>query len=149
MNPDILKEILDSHRSFILSNAKNGKRANLQDAYLQRANLRGANLRGAYLQEANLEEAYLQGANLRGAYLPGAYLEGAYLPGANLEEAYLQGANLEEAYLYGANLEESEFTIEIREVYCFANASFSEKHIPWLVLHPRFGEWMKELKIKP
>ena len=149
MNPDILKEILDSHRSFILSNAKNGKRANLQGAYLPGANLTGANLRGAYLPGANLEEAYLQGANLRGANLQEANLRGANLRGANLQGAYLQGANLEEAYLYGANLEESEFTIEIREANSFANASFSEKHIPWLVLHPRFGEWMKKLKIKP
>ncbi len=139
MNPVKLKDILDSHRSFILSNGENGTRANLEGANLQRANLRGV-----YLQEA-----YLRGANLRGANLYGAKLQGAYLYEANLQEANLQGANLYGANLEGANLEESEFTIEIREANSFAYASFSEKHIPWLVLHSRFGEWMNELKIKP
>ena len=75
-----LAEVLADHRKWRAGDG--GKRADLQDAYLQRANLQDANLQGAnlqraYLQRANLQDANLQDANLRGAYLQDANLRGA------------------------------------------------------------------------
>ena len=78
------------------------------------------------------ERANLQGANLRHAYLHEAYLRGADLRGADLRRADLRGAK---------------FTLEIRECYSFEGAQVSEDQLPWLVLHPRFGEWVKGLRI--
>ena len=104
MEPANLKEILDAHREWRLSDGERGNRAylagaNLADAYLAGANLADAYLTGAYLAGADLTGAYLTGANLTGANLTGANLAGAYLTGANLA-----GANLAGAYLAGADL---------------------------------------------
>lgn len=139
MDSDQLKEILASHKRWIQTGGNQGKRAELY-----RANLEGADLHGAYLYRASLD-----GANLQEANLEGANLLGAYLYRANLLGAYLHGADLQGAYLQEADLREAKFTIEIREVFSFEKAQVSEMQLPWLVLHPRFGEWMKSLKINP
>ena len=93
-----------------------------------------------------LESKGTQGkrADLLGANLYRANLQRAYL-----QRAYLREANLSEANLYEADLREAKFTIEIREVLSFEKAQVSEMQLPWLVLHPSFGEWMKSLKINP
>ncbi len=77
--PKKLREILEAHRKWVDSEAKEGERAdlheaNLEKAYLNRANLQKANLRGANLQRADLRGANLQGADLQWGNLRGAYL---------------------------------------------------------------------------
>jgi len=52
LKPSELNTILEQHRLWIESDQKQGKRANLQDAYLRGACLQGAYLRGADLQGA-------------------------------------------------------------------------------------------------
>jgi uncharacterized protein YjbI with pentapeptide repeats len=89
-----LSLILDQHKLWSESLGLQGKRANLQSAYLARA----------YLGGANLWRAILTGANLRGADLPVANLTDANLTDANLWRANLTGANLRGADLSGANL---------------------------------------------
>ena len=100
-----LKSILASHKLWLDSKGKGGRRAILKGADLESANLEGANLKDAYLYYAYLEGANLEGANLEGAYLKGANLEDANLERANLEDANLERANLKNANLEGANLE--------------------------------------------
>jgi len=121
MNANEIKEILDLHEKW-LNGLKDGKRADLREAYLQgaylqqadlqeanlrEANLQQADLRGAYLQQADLQEANLQRAHLRGAYLQQAHLQEANLRGADLQGADLQGAYLQEADLQEADLREA------------------------------------------
>ncbi len=96
---DELKEILEAHETWVQSEGKEGKLANLEGANLEGADLRGADLRGAKLQNA-----ILQGADLRGAILLGTNLQEANLERANLRGAILQGANLRDAKLQGASL---------------------------------------------
>ena len=135
-----LKTILEQHELWLVSNEKEGKRAdltradltgadliraNLRGACLYGANLTGADLRGANLTNANLTDADLTGADLTGAILTGAILTsailtsadltgsnftGAYLYGSNLTGSNFTGANLTGAYLYGSNLTGSNFT---------------------------------------
>ena len=99
MEASKLKEILDQHRLWIVTNGVQGERADLKDADLRGASLYRANLGGANLRGANLTRANLRGANLTGAKLSRTNLTGANLEGANLYRAYLTGA-----YLTGANL---------------------------------------------
>jgi hypothetical protein len=104
-----IQKTLEDHKLWVLTEGKEGVRANLRGAYLRGANLRGAylrdailcgaNLRGADLRGTDLSDANLSGANLSDANLRYAYLHGAYLRGANLHGAYLHGA-----YLHGADL---------------------------------------------
>ena len=108
MNANEIKEILDLHEKW-LNGLKDGKRADLreaylQGAYLQQADLQEANLQRAHLRGAYLQQAHLQEANLRGADLQGADLQGAYLQEADLQEADLREANLRGADLQGADL---------------------------------------------
>ena len=126
MKPSELKAILKDHKLWIQSDGKQGKRANLQDAYLH----------GAHLQDANLQDADLRGANLRGADLEDA----------NLQDANLRGANLEDADLEGANLQDAKFTTNLKKVRWLDNATFSQDQIPWVVLHPKYPELAPFLK---
>ena len=115
INGRSLKDILDLHELFLISNGKEGERANLIGADLEDVNLEGANLKyadliGTDLIGANLKYANLIGADLYNAYLKDANLYGAYLYNANLEDTNLEGANLIGANLFraklvGANLE--------------------------------------------
>ena len=101
-----LQGILDNHKSWVVGDE--GKRADLQGAYLQDADLRGADLRGANLR----------GADLRGADLQDAYLRGADLQRANLQRADLQYANLQDAHLQGANLQGANFDFSCWPLRC-------------------------------
>ena len=57
-----LSKILEEHENWNRTHKKEGKCADLCDAYL-----RGADLEGSNLQGVNLEEAYIEGVNLEGA----------------------------------------------------------------------------------
>ena len=100
-----LQQILTDHAKWLTTNGAEGRRADLEDAYLRDADLEDAYLRDADLRDADLRYANLRCANLRGAYLRGADLEDANLEGANLYCANLRGANLRGANLRGADLE--------------------------------------------
>ena len=113
-----LKNILSEHKTWLKTNGKKGKRANLEGfdlkggsffkVELQKARLCRANLKRAYLGDANLEAADLEGANLQDANLESANLSSANLKYANLKYASLDGTDLSGANLRNANLEEAE-----------------------------------------
>ena len=103
ISPEQLSEIRRTHRKWLESGQKEGRRADLSNANLEEANLGGA----------NLEEANLEGAYLKGAYLVKANLEGANLKGANLEEANLEGAILLRTNLTAAEGVTSEQLLEV------------------------------------
>ena len=104
MEASKLKEILDQHRLWIVTNGVQGERAIIIDADLRGADLRGADLRNARLYRADLKSVNLTHANLKSADLDSANLSGANLSGANLSGANLCGANLYDANLTGAYL---------------------------------------------
>ena len=62
MDENKLNSILEDHYKWLLSDYKDGSRANLEGANLEGANLIGANLEGADLEDANLEGADLEDA---------------------------------------------------------------------------------------
>jgi hypothetical protein len=114
-----MKTFTPAELAVILTDHKNGKIADLSDAYLRGAclsdadlrgaclsyaYLRGADLFGAHLRDADLSYAYLSGADLRSADLRNADLSGAYLIGADLRHADLRDADLSDANLSGADL---------------------------------------------
>jgi uncharacterized protein YjbI with pentapeptide repeats len=117
--PEIAR-ILEEHRRWRESDAKEGKRGDLSYAnlfmqtadelWLPYGNLRGArfmssslrnavlsnaDLRGASLNDADLRDASLGESDLRGAYLRNAKLAGAYLVHADMSGAIMDGAILE------------------------------------------------------
>ncbi len=92
MPDEELGKILEAHRMWVDSEAKEGARANLIEANLQEADLVGAELEKADLIAANLQEADLRGANLQKANLGRANLQEADLYEANLQGANLNGA---------------------------------------------------------
>ena len=94
-----LFSILQEHQLWVLSNGKNGKKADLSGANLTGKNLRDANLKRADLSGADLSKADLSGANLRGADLTGADLTDSNLTKANLTTAILKNADLTRAQL--------------------------------------------------
>jgi len=94
-----LFSILQEHQLWVLSNGKNGRKADLSGANLTGKNLRDANLKRADLSGADLSKADLSGANLRGADLSGADLTDSDLTKANLTTAILKNADLTRARL--------------------------------------------------
>ncbi len=122
-----LKSILASHKLWIDSKYKEGKRANLRNADLEGADLKGANLVQANLSGANLYAANLEDANLYAATLEGANLAYANLSGASLVNADLEGADLVNANLEDANLEGAIVTgTEKEKVESSLRAKFDE-----------------------
>ena len=99
--PDKLSSILNEHKKWILSNAREGccanfSNADLSDASLHNADLHHVDFTDANLSRANLSGAYLRDANFSGADFSGAYLSGSYLRDANFRGADLSRANLNE-----------------------------------------------------
>ena len=84
-----LENILSNHKKWLVTNKKEGKKANL----------RGAELIGVQLYETDLSEADLRGANLTKAKLIGTKLYRADLRNVILISAKLKGADLREADL--------------------------------------------------
>ena len=136
MEASKLKEILDQHKLWLVTNEVQGKRANLEGANLRGANVRGANLEGADLGYANLGYADLTGANLNRANLNRANLTGANLTVANLSGANLVGAILEGAILYSANLEGANLMGANLSGAYLSNANLSNAILPdisWII----------------
>ena len=69
MDENKLNSILEDHYKWLLSDYKDGSRANLEGADLEDADLEGADLRDANLRDANLKGANLIGADLEDANL--------------------------------------------------------------------------------
>jgi uncharacterized protein YjbI with pentapeptide repeats len=107
------EETLASHREWIESQGKNGRKADFANAQLDGVELISVNLRQADLHYANLRGTDLLLADLRDACLVRADLEECCLVGTNLEGANLEGATLESSLglvsrqLAGANLREA------------------------------------------
>ena len=113
------EEKLASHKEWVESRGRAGRKADLAEADLQQADLINVNLRHADLQGANLKNADLLLADLRDACLVRANLEECCLVGANLEGANLEGANLDGAMgllprqLAGTNLHDASLPDQI------------------------------------
>jgi uncharacterized protein YjbI with pentapeptide repeats len=115
MPQDLLQRVLADHRTWLDSDGKSGKKADLSHAQLQglslwRADLREADLSDANLQGADLDHARLRAANLRHASMESASLWQASLRGADLSYAGLQRAKLDHADLSGATLHNADLT---------------------------------------
>jgi uncharacterized protein YjbI with pentapeptide repeats len=110
-----LKNILDEHLRWVITEGKAGKLANVKNWKLDKLNLQMENLPFAKLQFVSLRDANLSGINFRkadllkgsfaGACLEGADLVGANLAGGDLSFSECMGANFTDANLEGANLE--------------------------------------------
>ena len=134
-----LDQILQQHKLWLESDGHEGARAHLEDA-----DLRGSDLRGAELQAANLRRANLRRADLRDVDLRGADLQGS-----DLREADLRGADLEGAGPWDADLRAAQFSTNIRHCHGFAGAKFTADALPWLILHPKWAEMQKTVRINP
>ena len=116
-----LEEALGSHREWVESQGRTGRKANFANANLEGTELIGVNLRYADLQDANLSSADLLLADLRDACLVRANLQESCLVGANLEGANLEGASLDSAMgllprqLAGANLRAASVPAQIQD----------------------------------
>lgn len=104
-----LKQILEDHKTFLITGGTEGKQADLSEANLHGINLYEADLQFANLTKTNLANAILIRANLRGAILEGADLTGtrlanAYMGYSTLTNAILYTADLSGANLFGADL---------------------------------------------
>ena len=107
-----LREVIDAHGQWLLSDLDKGCRANLSDFDLSERNLASADLRFALLDHcnltnANLNHARLDDADFTGANLTNASLRLTSLARANLDRATLTKtdftcATLREAILVGA-----------------------------------------------
>ncbi len=84
---------VENHASWLQSDGKVGKRADLRGM-----NMVGLNLDGADLSGANLSQANLARASLRGARLICTDLRGANLNQADLKDADFRGALLDQAF---------------------------------------------------
>ena len=104
INAEGLSRLLAEHQKWLDTNGRQGRRANLQGAWLNRADLQNADLSSANLQGAMLMAANLEGAKLTSANFRGSRLENASLKKAELWHADLQGADLSSSTLQGADL---------------------------------------------
>jgi uncharacterized protein YjbI with pentapeptide repeats len=84
---------LESHASWVASDGRAGKRADLEGWNLVGLNLDGAELSGASLAGANMARC-----SLRGARLICTDLRGANLSGADIKDADFRGAMLDQAF---------------------------------------------------
>lgn len=130
---------MQEHQLWVLSNGKNGRKADLSGANLTGKNLRDANLKRADLSGADLSKADLSGANLRGADLTDSNLTKANLTTAILKNADLtrarlnmailiktdlRGVNLNRAFLNKTDLEGANFDAEF-----LGNFALSTDHL--------------------
>lgn len=100
-------EALTSHKGWLESKGRLGKRLDLSNALLKDIDLSDADLRRCILSGAYLAHATLINADLSGADLTDADLEKANLIRANLSKSQLQNANLTNAVLIEAIIRES------------------------------------------
>ena len=119
-----LFSILQEHQLWVLSNGKNGRKADLSGANLTGKNLRDANLKRADLSGADLTDSDLTKANLTTAILKNADLTRARLNMAILIKTDLRGVNLNRAFLNKTDLEGANFDAEF-----LGNFALSTDHL--------------------
>lgn len=144
---------LDSHKTWLESDRKEGGPADLSGKDLRFVDFSGLDLSGAILDGANLErasmahckfvEASVQRANLSLADITGTDFSGANLTGANLsdtaavlgfENAILDGANLQRVkypgcYFRGSSLQNVEFRHAMLEGADFSGANMASAEL--------------------
>lgn len=97
---------------------------------------------GAELQGSNFFRSVLKLVDFEGANLEYANLERADLCGSNLLNTNLSGATLQCSGLRGAQIDRN-----IAQCWSFGKATFSPDALPWLMLHPTWGEVKNTVKI--
>ena len=131
MNRDVLEEMLADHKRYVLSGGgKEGDKLSLPNENLSNMDFSGMDLSGASFTSADLSWADFRGANLTDVNF---YC--ANLTGANLSDTNLTGAQLSSANFTGAKLPPS-----IRHCWNFHHAAFPADALPWLILHPKWGD---------
>ena len=140
----VFDEILRQHNEWLISDGKEGRRANLHsldlrhivfgDANLQQSNMRativsGVDLSRAILVEADLTEATLEGVRAIGANWSRINLSNVNLTNANLAQTNLSYANLFRTNLFSANLEETNLENANLRDAIMANANFSNAYL--------------------
>lgn len=103
-----LREILDAHRLWVLSEQLQGKQAQMMRSDFTNCDLYGVFLKNALLRWSNFESANLSEADLSGADLGEANLRGALIYRADLRYADLTNATLGDADLRWAELHGSD-----------------------------------------
>jgi len=110
----ISNEVIESHKNWLQSEGKVGKRLKLKNHDLRGSDLsgliKGANLINADLRGTNFYQVNFMGVNLKLADLSRSNLIRACFLGANLEEANLCDASCLDADLSGANLNGADLT---------------------------------------
>src|SRR5438876_6403665 len=102
MEAQELTKMLDTHKLWVESSGKEGRRVDSEGANFQA---------GIELRSANLQKAILNGAEFKSADLTNANFQGAELRRATFDRAILRGTNLREADLQNANLENADFLL--------------------------------------
>jgi uncharacterized protein YjbI with pentapeptide repeats len=102
--PDQIQKVLNAHQSWVDSEGRESKRADLRRFDLKGADFFGFNLKSANLSGASLPDADLSDCDLENAGLENADLTRASLAWANLRHANLRGACLRETDLRYADL---------------------------------------------
>lgn len=128
MEKEKIDEMLSSHKEWLDTNGKKGKRADFSNEDLSNVDLHGSDLRYASFMETDLSnvnfvEADLSNANFHKAILCHASLIEAKLIGAILSNAILRGSDFISADLYGADLSHADIS---NANLCYSNLSNSD-----------------------
>ena len=151
------EETLASHREWIESQGRNGRKADFANARLDGIELISVNLRQADLHYANLRGTDLLLADLRDACLVRADLDECCLVGTNLEGANLEGASLESSLglvsrqLAGANLREASLPAAIAQFPAregFRDAADTAIHFFYALMITCLFSWLAIWKTK-
>lgn len=143
LTADEIRQIVDQHRQWLLSNEKEGQRAvfigkdlsphreilqdaDLTDAWLARANFTGMILTGTKFIRCKMEQADLTRADAFMADFTGANLANATLAGTNCARATFRDATLLEVNLEGAVLDAADFTHANLRRSIFRRASLTD-----------------------
>ncbi len=140
MNSDVIEGMLAEHKRWLLSDSKEGKRLNLPGEDLSNIDFYGMNLSGANFGSADLRGANFGSAGLGWADFRGANLFDANFYCANLTDANLSDANLTDTQLSSANFTGAKLPPSIRHCWNFHHATFPADVVPWLILHPKWGD---------
>lgn len=134
VDPERLSAILESHRTWLASDGKQGRCADLAGLNLRGADLSSVDLRGAKLAGADLRDSELSSARLRGADLTGADLRNAHVAGTIFRDVMLRDADLSQvrgllgSQLGGADLVNARLPEAVLRFEGLANAADASKN---------------------
>lgn len=105
-----LYEILKQHETYVVSNGKKGKVANLNGFYVENAVIENMNLQGIFFNDAKLTNAKFINTNFSYGTFSYAYLKDASFVGCNLEKTRFDFSTLYYAQFEDTNCTKTSFT---------------------------------------